>query len=194
MQRTKAVPIVHIPHPALRQIAAEVSLVDTQLLELYNTLAYTLRATRNPRGVGLAAPQIAVGRRLFAIQLDGELTVYINPIITTHCKNQVLGPLGEEPQLEGCLSIPNIYGPVPRWKWIEIEYDTLQKDKLVRTSERLSDFPARVAQHELDHLDGRLFIDYSLSLGLQVYSENAESEKLEVISPEMLVALGAKEI
>ncbi len=194
IRRTKTAPIVHIPHPSLREVAAPIATVDAKLLALTKTLDESLKATRNPRGVGLAAPQIAVGKRIFATQLDGEIQLYINPKIIDHSEEKIMGEKDAEPHLEGCLSIPKIYGPVPRFEWVELEYEEIIADKLVAKKQRLSDFPARVAQHELDHLDGILFIDYSLSLGLPIYSENPETEKLELLEPEMLIALGAKQL
>ena len=107
-------------------------------------------------GVGLAAPQVHEGVRLFVAALDAtddgpdeEPIVLINPEIT---------PVGKETveDWEGCLSIPDLRGRVPRWREIKVRaYD--------RTGERLElqahDFPARVIQHETDHLDGVLFLD-----------------------------------
>jgi len=192
--KAKTATIVYIPHVALRTVATAVTEVDDKLFALSATLEQTLLQTRNPRGVGLAGPQIAVGKRLFATQLDGSIKLYINPRIAKHSKQLVLGPKGEEPRLEGCLSIPKIYGPVPRWEWVEIEYAVVSGAKLIQKTKRLSDFPARVAQHEIDHLDGRLFIDYSLTLELPIYSENPETEELELLAPEMLIALGAQQL
>ncbi|NCN82375.1 MAG: peptide deformylase [Candidatus Pacebacteria bacterium] len=194
IRRTKTAPIVHIPHPALREVAAVVTEVDSKLLELSVLLTNSLKATRNPRGVGLAAPQIAVGKRMFAIQLEGNIKCYINPKIVDQSTDKILGPDGGEPRLEGCLSIPKIYGSVPRWEWIDLQYDKIIDGKLTTVKEHLNDFPARVAQHELDHLNGILFIDYSLTFGLPIYSENPETEDLELLAPEMLIALGAKQL
>ncbi|OGJ15651.1 MAG: peptide deformylase [Candidatus Pacebacteria bacterium RIFCSPHIGHO2_01_FULL_46_16] len=190
--RPKIATIIHLPHPALRAVAQPITVVDTRLLELNTILAASLQQTHNPRGVGLAAPQIAVSKRLFATQLEQEIRLYINPNIVAHSERVVMGPPGEEPRLEGCLSIPKIYGPVPRWEWVELEYDAITGEKLTRKKARLSDFPARVVQHELDHLNGKLFIDYSLTFELPIYSENPATEELELLAPDLLVALGAQ--
>ena len=107
-------------------------------------------------GVGLAAPQVHEDVRVFIAALDvdeegvnGEPVVLINPEIT---------PVGQDEveEWEGCLSIPNIRGRVPRAREIKVRaYD--------RSGERIEihahDFPARVIQHETDHLDGVLFVD-----------------------------------
>ncbi|MDA1079540.1 MAG: peptide deformylase [bacterium] len=194
IRRTKTAPIIHIPHPTLRSVATAITEVDTKLLELAETLGKTLEATTKPRGVGLAAPQIAVGKRMFATRLEGAIQLYINPKISAHSEQKTWGEKEGDPHLEGCLSIPKIYGPVPRWEWIELEYDEILDGTLVKVHQRLSEFSARVAQHELDHLDGILFIDYSLTLGLPIYSENPETENLEELDSTMLIALGAEQL
>ncbi|NCN24152.1 MAG: peptide deformylase [Candidatus Pacebacteria bacterium] len=186
--------IIKVPHETLRKTAAEITLVDVKTIQLVRSLEATLAATRNPKGVGLAATQINTTKRAFATQHRNSLQVYVNPVITSHSDNLVLGPSDDEPRLEGCLSIPAVYGPVPRWQWIEIEFQTLDGKKLRRDSRRLVGFEARVAQHELDHLDGILFIDYSLTFDLPIYTENDETEDLDPIDKSVLIALGAEKL
>jgi len=108
-------------------------------------------------GVGLAAPQVHEGLRLFVAALDGrsdeeaeaEPIAIINPEIT------VVAPEVVE-DWEGCLSIPDVRGRVPRAREIKVRaYDR----KGERIELRAHDFPARVIQHETDHLDGVLFFD-----------------------------------
>jgi len=186
--------IIQIPHETLRKTAAEVTAVDVKLHQLVRSLEETLGATRNPKGVGLAATQINTTKRAFATQHGNRLQTYINPVITTHSENLVLGPSDDEPRFEGCLSIPSVYGPIPRWQWVEIEFQTLDGKKLRNESQRLVGFEARVAQHELDHLNGVLFIDYSLTFGLPIYTENEETEEFDLIDKSVLIALGAEKI
>lgn len=70
--------------------------------------------------------------------------------------------------------MPLLYGPVPRWEWVEVEYHGLIGDQLVEKKERFDGFHARVVQHEIDHLDGILFTDYSLQYDLPVYREEGK--------------------
>ena len=110
-------------------------------------------------GVGLAAPQIHEGLRIFVAAInpgdeeplspDAEPMVFINPVIT---------PVGNEVRedWEGCLSIPDIRGRVPRARTIKVSAMTRSGEKIDISSQ---DFPARVIQHETDHLDGVLFFD-----------------------------------
>ncbi|MDH5533074.1 MAG: peptide deformylase [Candidatus Pacebacteria bacterium] len=181
--------IISAPHQTLRQKAIEVKTVDKKLIKFIEELELTLKNKENPKGVGLAAPQVDKKLRIFTTQLSNidnfddenslEIKHYINPIITKHAGKQTFGPDKNNPQLEGCLSIPKIYAPVPRWEWVELEYMMLENGKLIPQKERFDDFYARVIQHEADHLDGILFTDYALEYDLPVYFENNKTGKLE---------------
>ena len=110
-------------------------------------------------GVGIASPQVAESYRLFIVASRPnprypnaptmEPTAMINPRIIAHSSEVVKG-------WEGCLSVPGIRGLVPRYQAIEVEY-TSRDGKLHR--QELTDFVARIFQHEYDHLDGIVFID-----------------------------------
>ena len=181
--------IISAPHQTLRQKAIEVDKVDKKLIQFIDNLEETLRNKDNPKGVGLAAPQVDKKLRIFTTQLSKndnfddesslEIRHYINPVITKHAGKQVFGEDKDNPQLEGCLSIPKIYAPVPRWQWVELEFLILENGKLVPQKERFDNFAARVVQHEADHLDGILFTDYALEYELPVYFENKKTGKLE---------------
>lgn len=185
----KVAPIIQIPHPHLRRVAQPISAVTPAMQTLAKSLAETLRQTKNPTGVGLAAPQIDQDWRVFATQLDNTIELFFNPVIAAHSSETTYGEKEEDPDLEGCLSIPHLYGAVPRWSWVELEFDLLEHDRLQRTSRRFSDFPARVVQHEYDHLEGILFIDYSLQYDLPVYSANSRSEQMIEVPREIFQTL-----
>ena len=68
---------------------------------------------------------------------------------------------------------------MPRWPWVELEFDQLVNEGFKRSSRRFMGFPARVVQHEYDHLEGILFIDYSLQLDLPVYTADSRNDKME---------------
>jgi peptide deformylase len=181
--------IISAPHQTLRQKAIEVEKVDKKLIQFIKELESTLKNKDNPKGVGLAAPQVDKKLRIFTTQLSDnnnlddenslQIKHYINPVISKHAGKQTFGEDKNHPQLEGCLSIPHIYAPVPRWQWVELEYFTLENGKLIPQKERFDDFSARVVQHEADHLDGILFTDYALKYDLPVYFENKKNGKLE---------------
>lgn len=186
--------IVTAPHPSLRQIANPVTKLDAKTKQLVKDLQKTLALKKDPPGVGLAATQVDHNRRLFAINLPADpnqdnspttLEVLVNPVMTKHSDQQTFGPDAKHPTLEGCLSIPNLYGPVPRFEWIEVEFEQVVNHELVATKRRFDWFGARVVQHELDHLNGILFTDYSLEYDLPVYTENAQGE-FEEVDPTIL--------
>jgi len=106
------------------------------------------------RGVGLAAPQIGITRRLVVIDPgENRLIQLINP--------RFLKKRGEVIDVEGCLSIPGLIGEVPRAEWVAVEY----VDRHGKTVQiEAEGFLARILQHEIDHLEGVLFIDKAIRL------------------------------
>jgi len=169
--------VARMGHPVLRERARPVersAFRDPLFQKLVDDMIDTMHEYH---GVGLASPQIHEGLRLFVALLDdepgpdSEAVVVINPEIA---------PVGATTQegWEGCLSIPDIRGMVPRFT--EITMKALDRNgKAVEL--RLKDFPARVAQHETDHLDGILFFDRMTSMAsltfLDEYSRfHAEDE------------------
>ncbi|MDQ5951386.1 MAG: peptide deformylase [Patescibacteria group bacterium] len=177
--------IITIPHPTLRKTAKEVTTVDKKIVKFVSELEKTLDSTKNPKGVGLAATQVDDLHRIFATHFDNQLRSFINPEIISASDELVLGPEGKEPYLEGCLSIPSIYGPVFRHDWLDLRYQTIEGDTLISHQEHFTDYNARVIQHELDHLNGVLFIDYTLEFGLELYKENSKTKKLEEVDPSL---------
>ncbi len=171
------------PHPTLRKKAAPITQVDKKTISLIEELKTTLKDQKNPAGVGLAFPQIGKSLRAFAMReamaetdpKQTEIMVLINPEIIAHSSDKTLGDDEENPDLEGCLSIPNVYGPVPRWAWVKLKYQILRQNELIDQTKKFSGFPARIAQHELDHLNGILFTDYLLELNLPAYLEQEEN-------------------
>jgi len=139
-------PVVKIPSHVLRQKANEVGKITKKTLLLVDDM---IRIMRKANGIGLAAPQLGVLQRVIVISPDGmRPTALINPRIVK-AEGQMIGQ-------EGCLSIPGLYGDVTRAAYVEVE--ALDRKGRELTFE-LEGMPARVAQHEIDHLEGILFID-----------------------------------
>lgn len=176
--------IITAPHPTLRQKAKEVTVFDKKFFDFLRDLAQTLIEKEEPRGVGLAAPQVNKSWRVFAAVLGAKnqdsdkprLEFFINPKLTRLSEEKILGLSDGSERFEGCLSIPLLYGPVPRHQWLEIEYQSLtdrdlrkSRPQIVSKSARFSDFDARVIQHEFDHIEGILFTDHILKNDLPVY-------------------------
>ena len=105
-------------------------------------------------GVGIAAPQVGIQRRMVAVQRfdkEGEpFEFYINPTIVERIGENKCGG-------EGCLSVPDVRGEVERWQSIRLRY---RDEQFTEQEELIGGFTAVIFQHELDHLDGKLFIDY----------------------------------
>ena len=136
--------------PVLRQTAAEVTKIDKKLIKLLKDMAETMYAAD---GVGLAAPQIGVSKRIVVIDVGDGIIEMINPVIVNK-EGSVVGG-------EGCLSVPEYEGEVERAEKVECEFtDRSGKRYLIETDGLL----AIAIQRELDHLDGVLFIDKAQSI------------------------------
>jgi peptide deformylase len=133
----------------LRERARAVSRVDEDVRRLVDDLFETMRAAR---GVGLAAPQVGVGRRVAVVDVGAEFgppLVLINPRILAASAEREIAE-------EGCLSIPEIFGDVERAETVALEAWDREGVPYQAT---VSGYRARAVQHEIDHLDGILFLD-----------------------------------
>jgi peptide deformylase len=152
--------IARLGHPVLRQVAIPVEEAEIKTAVFSRFVDDMIDTMRESDGVGLAAPQVYASKRLAIVEVKGPhprypnqpevpLTVLVNPVVVSHSAEL-------EDDWEGCLSIPDLRGRVPRWQ-------SLQLKALDRTGAPIeinaSGFFARVIQHELDHLDGVIFLD-----------------------------------
>lgn len=139
-------PVVKIPAKVLRQKAEPVKRIDKKVDELIDRM---LKAMKSANGIGLAAPQLGVALRVIVVATSGMKPLpLINPVIVRQ--------EGAESGEEGCLSIPGLYGEVVRPTTVEVEAYDRKGRKVVF---EMDDLAARVLMHEVDHLDGVLFID-----------------------------------
>jgi peptide deformylase len=153
--------VARMGHPVLRTSARTLERSEIKSVSVQKLIDDLIETMREYHGVGLAAPQVHAGLRLFVAAVDaqdpgkleddgeGEPLALINPEITP------VGAVIVE-DWEGCLSIPDIRGLVPRAKEIVVRGYDRQGDRI---EIRVHDFSARVIQHETDHLDGVLFLD-----------------------------------
>jgi peptide deformylase len=159
--------VARMGHPVLRAKARTVDKAEIKTQSIQDFIDSMVDTMFEYSGVGLAAPQVHESLRLFVAMLDadgqgdGDATVFINPEITVIGDQTVEG-------WEGCLSIPEIRGRVPRAQHIKI---TALDRNAKRFELDLKDFPARVVQHETDHLDGVLFFDRMGSMDSLTYLE-----------------------
>ncbi len=141
--------ILEFPNPRLRKTATAVSQVDDALRELIDNMFETMYAAP---GIGLAATQVDVHRRFLVADVSADNDaphVFINPVI--------LEKDGVQVSEEGCLSVPGYYEEVERAEHIRVRYQDRNGDEIEKEFEGLL---AVVVQHEIDHLDGKLFVDY----------------------------------
>lgn len=153
----KSVPIIQLGNPMLVQKAAWIdNIQDEHIQKLIGDLIFTVSQANS---VGIAAPQVAESHRLFIVASrpntrypdapEMKPTAMINPKIIAYSTEVIKG-------WEGCLSVPGIRGLVPRYQKIEIEYND-RNGKIQK--QELTDFIARIFQHEYDHLEGKVFLD-----------------------------------
>jgi peptide deformylase len=162
--------IVTVPDPILRQSAKPVETVDKRLLEIIADMTSALISAKDPEGVGLAAPQIGVPLRLFLARPDMHKPplLFINPEIIKYSQRQQR-PDSKKGVFEGCLSIPNHYSPIRRSLSVTVRYQSLDGNQFVSKTENFSGFTAHIIQHEMDHLNGILFIDHTLAQNSKLY-------------------------
>ena len=141
--------ILEFPDPRLRTIAQPVDVVDDALRQLIDDMFETMYAAP---GIGLAASQVDVHQRFMVIDVSEEKNapqVFINP--------EIVARDGDQVYQEGCLSVPGIYADVTRANRITVRY--LERDGQPRELD-VDGLLAVCIQHEMDHLDGKLFVDY----------------------------------
>lgn len=145
--------ILKYPDPRLYKVADEVKVIDSKIKDLISDMAETMY---DAPGIGLAATQVDVHQRIIVIDISEDkdnLLVMINPTI--------LEQRGEELNQEGCLSVPEVFEKVKRAEWIKIS----ALDKNGKKFELQADGLLAVCiQHEMDHLEGKVFVDYLSNL------------------------------
>lgn len=149
--------IVHFPHPALKWKSAPITRINNGLRE---TVAQMFELMYAARGIGLAANQVALPWRVFIINPTGDRDekdaemVFINP--------EIISRTGSVEAEEGCLSLPEVFGDVRRAEKIVVEANDLSGAGF---RYELTELPARVVQHETDHLDGVMFTERMTETG-----------------------------
>jgi len=134
-------------NPILRKKAESVK--NPESPEINKLVAGMIATMTEINGIGLAAPQVGASLRIFTVNVEEKISVFINPEVKDFSNDKI-------PFEEGCLSVPKVWGPVVRPKKLTIKaLDENGKPFKIRAKGLL----ARVIQHEMDHLDGTLFID-----------------------------------
>ena len=148
--------ILTIPDKRLKQKSSDVENFDKDLAKMVKDMFETLYSSGN--GIGLAAPQVGIKKRIVVIDLKEEgksnPMTFINPKIIFYSEEKFVNE-------EGCLSIPGFYADVSRSNSVEVEWEGLDRKK---NKKKLTGLMSICIQHEIDHLDGILFIDYLSNL------------------------------
>ncbi len=168
--------ILVTPDPFLRLVAKPVAKYDKKLEKQIAEMITTLKSAMDPEGVGLAATQVGIDRRLFIISFHGVPEIFINPQIV-HQSKAMLSEIHTKKKdrwLEGCLSLVGIWGFVDRPYSIKMKYLTPEGGQLVPREREFSDAESAYVQHENDHLDGILFTDHILRQGGQIFKDTPD--------------------
>lgn len=182
--------IVVTPSPILLDRAKKVTHFDRKLHSILSEMEETLRATADPVGVGLAAPQVGLMLRIFQMKPSSKSGVsnFINPEILKKSSEDIIPDFtnskkveAKKPKkgklLEGCLSIPNIWGNVSRKKSVILKW---QDEKGKHHEKLFTGFSAIIVQHEMDHLEGVLFTKYVISQGEKLYKSSKDENGEDV--------------
>ncbi len=165
--------ILRFPDPRLRREAVNVDVVDTAIHRLVDDMFETMYQAP---GIGLAAPQVNVSKRIVVIDVSEDRNTplcFINP--------QIVETRGEEEMEEGCLSVPGIYETVRRAEWVKVRALNREGEPFELEVDGLL---AVCIQHEIDHLSGKLFVDYLSSLKRQRIRKKLEKSRRQHDSAE----------
>ncbi len=162
-----ALEVVKYPAPVLRKKAARVNRVTPEIAAFIERMYDTMYAAN---GVGLAAPQVGISLRIVVIDVGDGPFAMLNPVIESR--------EGTQTGIEGCLSLPNLHGEVSCAQKVTVSCLNARGKKVVLQGE---DLKARCMQHEIDHLDGVLFIDHVLpgTLSWVTGEEDADGHLIE---------------
>lgn len=176
--------IITVPNPLLRQKSEKVHKVNKEILDLIRTLEETAakkpacrQAGKGIKGVGLSAIQVGIPKRVFIAwsQKSRKFLAFINPEIIWKSKRMILG-VPSSNKLEGCLSVPGVWGLVKRHQVVKLRYQTPTGLTITR---RFRGFLGVIVQHEYDHLQGILFTERVLEQKIRLPDGQAKLYELK---------------
>ncbi len=171
--------VLHSGDAKLREVSRPIEKIDKKVLEVIQDLKDTLVVQKDPEGVGLAAPQIGKNVRIFVVDHKDVKKVVINPEVIEIKEVAAVKKPKNQDILEGCLSLPNYYGPIKRPNYIKIKY---MDEAGMTQEEEFNNLYAQIILHEIDHLNGILFIDRLLEQKKPLYKfEGKDWEEVELV-------------
>lgn len=162
---------VALPDKRIRQTSEEVRGFDNSLQKVIDELIEVSLAQKDPAALGMAAPQIGIFKRVFVVRIRNKFKPFVNPGIVKYGRE-------ETALLEGCFSVKDIYGHVLRPSEVDIEAQDRYGKKVQL---HLKGLPAKIFQHELDHLDGGLFIDKTLEQNGKLFKVEKDKNGQETL-------------
>lgn len=170
-------PFIALPDEKIRQKSDEVIAFDKSLAALVKDLTDTAVAQTDPIALGLAAPQIGVRKRVFVARIKSRFKAFVNAKLTKSSKKQGA-------HLEGCFSVGGIYGHVTRPLEVTVVAQDASGKRIARNYKGL---PARILQHEIDHLEGILFVDHTYQQNGKLFriekDKKGNEQLVEIASP-----------
>lgn len=169
------VKIVIAPNNILIQKAKKIDGIDKEILKIISDMKQALLSAEDPEGVGLAAPQIGKSLSIFVMKPTPKsiIKVFINPeILREEEKNDIKKKKGPT-KLEGCLSLPNIWGEVKRSSAVALIY---RDEKYISHTSIFKGFVATIIQHEIDHLNGIIFTKRVLEQDGTLYKSGKDKD------------------
>lgn len=171
--------ILTTPHPFLKHIAKPIRAWDKKTIKEVKEMEQILKKTTNPKGVGLAATQVGLDKRIFILYDEESKTtkIIVNPKVLTQSKKLLSSVYKKKKDrwLEGCLSIPKIWGFVDRSYSIKLKYQIPKLNSefwiLDSVVEEFDDVKSAYVQHEIDHLNGILFTNRVIEQKGQLFRE-----------------------
>lgn len=147
--------LIHYPNPLLAEKSKKITIIDDSIKKLAADMAETMKSygSEEESGVAIAAVQVGVPIRMTVVRDEEEPDGYfvlINPEIVKGSKQEIL-------DMEGCMSVPQKYGKVARYEKVKVRGLNLEGKKIEVKAEGLM---ARILQHEIDHMDGKLFLSH----------------------------------
>ena len=177
--------IIKAPNATLAKKAKPVKKIDKSILAIIERMKQSLLAAKDPIGVGLAAPQIGESLQIFMAKPSdkSQIHVFINPRLEVIGGSTTRKPRknSKEIKLEGCLSLPNIWGEVKRNDTLSLSY---MDEKGILKTKKVTGFLSTIVQHEMDHLNGVLFPKRVLEQKGKLY-KSEKNEKGEDVFEEI---------
>jgi len=186
--------IISAPNNILRQTLEPVGKVNSKIIKIIKDMELVLINQKNPPGVGLAANQVGINLRLFLALIDGYIVPFINPEIIKKSKELYPPQDGKNHLLEGCLSLHGYYGLVRRPKWIILKAITIDPNIpnipnnpsfFSLHTQKYTNFPAQIIQHEIDHLNGHIFVEHVIAQKQKLYKIRDQDRKGKTVFEEV---------